>query len=55
MGMSLLIVVALAMTRPRLRGGQRGDAPAIAGPSTGILTETSDFIVTEAGDFLVQE
>ena len=55
MGVSLLLAVALAMTRPWLRGGQRGDAPGLAASPSALLLEDGSYLLLEDGSRLLLE
>ena len=56
MELTTLFALLLAMTRPWLRGGQRGDAPGgNVVVSYRRLTEAGDVRITEGGDTRVTE
>jgi hypothetical protein len=54
MGLTLLLV-ALAMTRPWLRGGQRGDAPGGNVVTGALLMEDGSYLLLEDGSRILLE
>lgn len=54
MDLIVLLSVALAMTRPWLRGGQRGDAPGIiTTPANALIAESGVYLITGDGHYLI--
>ena len=55
MELTALLLLALAMTRPWLRGGQRGDAPggSDSTPTNALLAESGVYIITGDGNYLI--
>ena len=49
MELTALLLVALAMTRPWLRGGQRGDAPGGNVSAGALLMEDGSYLLLEDG------
>lgn len=55
MGLTVLALAGLAMTRPWLRGGQRGDAPGGAAAAPALLLEDGSYLLLEDGSRLLLE
>lgn len=55
MGLIVLLLAGLAMTRPWLRGGQRPDAPGLAAttPTNALMAESGVYLVTGDGHYLI--
>ena len=49
MELTALLLIALAMTRPWLRGGQRGDAPGGNVSAGALLMEDGSYLLLEDG------
>ena len=55
MDLIVLLSVALAMTRPWLRGGQRGDAPGNNIVAGALLMEDGSYLLLEDGSRILME
>ena len=57
MELATLLLVLLAMTRPWLRGGQRGDAPGsgVAVSTSALLMEDGSYLLMEDGSRILLE
>lgn len=53
MELTTLVLLALAMSRPWLRGGQRGDAPGNPAPGNALIAEPNVYLLTGDGHYLI--